>query len=66
MQKNLKSPLMMLGRILDLRSILPTSLPILSLNETLAPPSSPPLSAGSPGENQEEAAPNDDSNSDGE
>ena len=32
---------------LDLRSILPTSLPIPSLNETLAPPPTPPLSAGS-------------------
>jgi hypothetical protein len=51
---------------LDLRSILPTSLPIPSLNETLAPPPTPPLSAGSTGENQGEVPSNDDSNSDEE
>jgi hypothetical protein len=45
---------------LDLRTILPASLP--SLNETLAPPSS----AGASGENQEDTAPSDDSNSDEE
>lgn len=51
---------------LDLRSILPTSLPIPSLNETLAPPPTPPLSVGSTGENQGEVPSNDDSNSDEE
>jgi hypothetical protein len=45
---------------LDLRTILPASLP--SLNETLAPPSS----AGASGENQEDTTPGDDSNSDEE
>jgi hypothetical protein len=47
---------------LDLRSILPTSLPVPALNETLALPLP---SADSNGENQEEA-PSDDSNSDEE
>jgi hypothetical protein len=48
---------------LDLRSILPVSLPVPTLNETLAPPSP---SAESIGESQEEAPSNDDSNSDEE
>jgi hypothetical protein len=43
---------------LDLRTILPASLP--SLNETLAPPAS----VGTSGENQEDTAPSEDSNSD--
>ena len=47
---------------LDLRSILPTSLPVPALNETLAPPALPPTL----GENQEEAPSNDDSNSEEE
>ena len=51
---------------LDLRSILPTSLPMPVLNETLAPPPPPPSSAESIGESQEEAPSNDDSNSDDE
>jgi hypothetical protein len=48
---------------LDLSSILPTSLPMPVLNETLAPP---PPSAESIGESQEEAPSDDDSNSDEE
>jgi hypothetical protein len=60
---------------LNLRAILPTSLPVPALNETLAPPPlsssptlpppPPPFSAGSTGENQE-APSDDDSNSDDE
>ena len=49
---------------LDLRTILPTSLPVPALNETLAPP--PPTLAENIGENQEEALSNDDSNSEEE
>jgi hypothetical protein len=48
---------------LDLRSILPVSLPVPTLNETLSPPSP---SAESIGKSQEEAPSNDDSNSDEE
>ena len=51
---------------LDLRSILPTSLPVPALNETLAPPALPPTLAENIGENQEEAPSNDDSNSEEE
>ena len=56
---------------LNLRAILPTSLPVLALNETLAspspslPPPPPSFSTGSTGENQE-APSDDDSNSDEE
>ena len=53
---------------LDLRSILPTSLPVPTLNETLAPPTSLPLlspaSTESNGEDQEEGSSDDDSDSD--
>jgi hypothetical protein len=50
---------------LDLRSILPTSLPVQSLDETVVPP--PPLpAAGSPGVNQVETPSEDNSNSDEE
>jgi hypothetical protein len=45
---------------LDLTSILPPSLPVPALNETLAPP---PLSVERNGENQEETPSDDDSNS---
>ena len=51
---------------LDLGSILPTSLPVPALNETLAPPALPPTLAENIGENQEEAPSNDDSNSEEE
>jgi hypothetical protein len=47
---------------LDLRSILPTSLPMTVLNETLAS-SPPPSSVESSGENQEASSSGDDSNS---
>jgi hypothetical protein len=46
---------------LDLRSILPTSLPVPALNEILAPPSR--LPSESNGENQEEAPSDNNSNS---
>jgi hypothetical protein len=46
---------------LDLTSILPTSLLVPALNETLAPPPSPP-SVENIGENQEEAPSDDNSN----
>jgi hypothetical protein len=48
---------------LDMKAILPTSLPALSEAST-PPPSTPPSSAGASGENQEDTAPSDDSNSD--
>ena len=50
---------------LDLRSILPTSLPMSVLNETLAS-SPPPSSLESSGENQETSSSDEDSNSDEE
>ena len=50
---------------LDLRSILPTSLPMTVLNETLAS-SPPPSSLESSGENQETSSSDEDSNSDEE
>jgi hypothetical protein len=48
---------------LDMKAILPTSLPALSEAST-PPPSTPPSSAGASGENQEDTDPSDDSNSD--
>ena len=62
MRKNLKSTLMMLVRILISDSILPTSLTVPTLNETLAPSSSPPLppTSAENGENQDDSNSNSD------